>query len=176
MISLEKSILGCKVETGWANRMQSDRFQNPDLMLCPVWNGIDNAGRAVCPDSFTTKSSGCNSSLDRIVVENNLRPQYAEYISLSTNGINAAGIYDNTMGREESNQRSSCQLGIRNITGNFGLDLGADTVSGCNFYGYENAMAQIQRQKQRLQAGYQACQRNDLAGFPSDPPQSRRTC
>ena len=35
----------CKVNTGWANRLESDRFQNPNLMVCPTWNGMDNAGR-----------------------------------------------------------------------------------------------------------------------------------
>ena len=40
---------------------------------------VDLTGRRVCPDSFYTKSAGCNSAEDRVVVENNLRPQYAEF-------------------------------------------------------------------------------------------------
>jgi hypothetical protein len=167
MISLEKSIWGCKIDQGWASRMQSDRFENPDLMLCPVWNSQDTAGRQVCPDSFYTKRAGCNSAMDRILVENNLRPQYAEYITLGAQGIAANGIYDNTMENSDSRLRSVCQAGIRNVTGNFGLDLMADTAVPCNMYSYENAMSQVQRQKQQLQHGYEAYQRNNNAGFQS---------
>ncbi len=86
-ISLNKSVRTCKVNTGWAQRIQSDRFENPDLMMCPVWNKRDNAGRSVCADSFYTKREGCNSSLDRIDVENFLRPQYMEYVTLDAAGI-----------------------------------------------------------------------------------------
>ena len=75
-ISLEAAIRTCKVETGWANRVESDRFLNPNNMVCPIWNGMDLTGRNVCPDSFYTKSAGCNSASDRVVVENNVsRPQ-----------------------------------------------------------------------------------------------------
>jgi hypothetical protein len=87
-LSLEASIRTCKVDTGWANRIQSDRFENPNLMVCPVWNGMDLAGREVCPDSFYTKRAGCNSAEDRVLVENAVgRPQYMEYIALNANGI-----------------------------------------------------------------------------------------
>ena len=82
-VSLDSAIRTCKVNTGWASREESDRFLNPTNMLCPLWNGQDSAGRRVCPDSFVTKSRGCNSATDRVVVENNVsRPQYMEYITL----------------------------------------------------------------------------------------------
>ena len=42
MASLKSALHGCKVNTGWANRHESDRFQNKDLMVCPVWNSHDN--------------------------------------------------------------------------------------------------------------------------------------
>ena len=86
-ISLNKSVRTCKVNVGWAPRIQSDRFENSDAMMCPVWNGRDLAGRAVCADSFYTKREGCNSSSDRITVENSLRPQYMEYVTLDAAGI-----------------------------------------------------------------------------------------
>ena len=87
MLSLNGALRTCKVNTGWANRLQSDRFENPNLMVCPTWNGMDNAGRPVTADSFNTKRAGCNSADDRVSVENNLRPQYMEYISLDASGI-----------------------------------------------------------------------------------------
>ena len=87
-LSLEASIRTCKVDTGWASRIQSDRFENPNIMVCPTWNGMDLAGRPVCPDSFYTKKAGCNSPEDRVLVENAVsRPQYIEYINLNANGI-----------------------------------------------------------------------------------------
>jgi len=87
-ISINKAVRTCKVSPGWQERIASDRFENSDLMMCPVWNHVDNAGREVCADSFWTKRAGCNSSLDRIDVENDLRPQYMEYITLDACGIN----------------------------------------------------------------------------------------
>lgn len=92
-ISLNKATRTCKVNVGWAPRIASDRFENSNLMMCPVWNNVDNAGRQVCVDSFYTKRAGCNSSLDRINVENDLRPQYMEYITLDACGIDG-DMYD----------------------------------------------------------------------------------
>jgi len=87
MISINKSVRTCKVDTGYANRLQSDRFFNPNQQVCPVWNGTDTVGRPVCADSFYTKSAGCNSAEDRVLVENYLRPNYAEYITQNAEGI-----------------------------------------------------------------------------------------
>ena len=93
MISLQGSLQTCKVNTGYANKIQSDRFENPDNLLCPIWNGKDNFGRVVCYDSYVTKSAGCSSALDRVVVENVLRPQYFEYVALDASGyINTAAL------------------------------------------------------------------------------------
>lgn len=86
-ISIEAAVRTCKVNTGWASRIQSDRFENSNLMMCPVWNHRDLSGRVVCADSFYTKREGCNSPLDRIDVENMQRPQYMEYITLDASGI-----------------------------------------------------------------------------------------
>ena len=85
-ISLQGSLRTCKVNVGYANRIQSDRFFNPNNQVCPVWNGMDTAGRPVCPNSFYTKVEGCNSAADRVLVENYLRPNYAEYLTLNTQG------------------------------------------------------------------------------------------
>lgn len=90
MISINGATRTCKVNTASAPRIESDRFLNPNLAVCPNWQGTDLTGRTVCPDSFYTKRAGCNSAADRVIVENNLRPAYYEYINLS-----AAGVRDN---------------------------------------------------------------------------------
>lgn len=119
-ISLEAAIRTCKVDTAWANKIESDRFLNPNNMVCPIWNGVDTAGRSIHPDSFYTKTAGCNSAEDRVMVENNVsRPQYMEYINLSANGIDG-NIYGNTMGYSESGERTAALNQIHNITGQFG--------------------------------------------------------
>ncbi len=97
-ISLLGSINVCKVNTGWANKIQSDRFENPSNLLCPLWNGQDSFGRFVHPDSFVTKNAGCNSADDRVAVENFLRPQYMEYVALDAAGFQAP-LYGNGNGR-----------------------------------------------------------------------------
>jgi hypothetical protein len=142
-ISLEAAIRTCKVDTAYSNKVQSDRFLNPNLMVCPVWSGVDTTGREVCPDSYYTKNAGCNSAEDRVFVENNLRPQYMEYINLSAQGIDAA-IYGNTMPWNEVGQSNAELQAVNNVTGNFGKQFGASVYPGCNYYPYEEAMTQEQ--------------------------------
>jgi hypothetical protein len=85
-ISLTKSVQTCSVNTGYAPKLFSDRFQNYDSLLCPMWNGLDTYGRVVSYDSFVTKTAGCESAEDRVAVENYQRPQYAEYTALDASG------------------------------------------------------------------------------------------
>lgn len=87
-LSLQGSVRTCKVDQAWANKVQSDRFENPNLLLCPIWDGQDMYGRYVNPDSFYTKAPGCASAEDRVFVENDQRPKYFEYVSLDAAGLN----------------------------------------------------------------------------------------
>ena len=107
-------------------------------MVCPVWNGMDTAGRVVCQDSFNTKRGGCNSATDRVEVENNVsRPQYMEYITLSANGI-AGNIYGN-MPAKDVYDREADMKSRGNIAGNFGLQFGSNIQTSCGGYdSYKN--------------------------------------
>ena len=137
-ISLESALRTCKVDTAWASRIESDRFLNPNNMVCPVWNGMDTAGREVCQDSFQTKRGGCNSATDRVEVENNVsRPQYMEYITLSANGI-AGNIYGNQMPKDVYDRNADIRS-RGNISGNFGLQFGSNIQTSCGGYdSYKN--------------------------------------
>lgn len=167
-ISLESAIRTCKVDTAWASRVESDRFLNPNNMVCPIWNGVDTAGRPVCPDSFVTKRAGCNSAEDRVVVENNVsRPQYMEYITLSAGGIKG-NIYGNTTPYQNSQMRTKNLDQINNITGNFGKQFGASIYPSCGATPYREAMSQENqqnRQGQAMQNGYEAYSRRTASGF-----------
>jgi hypothetical protein len=175
-ISLEAAIRTCKVDTAYANKVESDRFLNPENMVCPIWNGMDSAGRRVSPDSYYTKRAGCNSAEDRVVVENNQRPQYMEYINLSANGIDGS-IYGNTMPWVEVGanraqfsytDNTSDPNNVNNITGNFGKQLSASVYPACGYYPYAQAMAQeeqVKRQQQALQEGYWANNYRMSSGF-----------
>ena len=151
-------------------------------MVCPVWNGVDTAGRGVSPDSFVTKTAGCNSAEDRVVVENNQRPQYMEYINLSANGIQGdiyganggnpemfeytmpfaeAGALNNRFNYPANRQAClagkggvSCANNVNNITGNFSTPLYGSVYPSCGYYPYSQAMAQEQ-QAMRKQAALQ---------------------
>ena len=132
-ISLESALRTCKVNQSSANKVESDRFLNPDNMLCPIWNGHDLTGRPVCPDSFMTKSRGCNSAQDRVLVENNVtRPQYMSYITLSQNGI-VGDIYGNTTSHTNSQLRTNALDKVHGLTGQFGhvTDFGAQVIPSC---------------------------------------------
>ena len=136
-ISLQKSVRTCRVDTGWANKMQSDRFLNSCQTLCPVWSGMDSYGRFVCQDSFKTETDGCRSASDRIAVENYQRPQYFEYVNLDGFGVNG-NLYNYDAG-----VRATGLDDIHKIAGNPGIDYGANIAPRCkdSTYGsYERAM------------------------------------
>lgn len=158
-ISLQSSIRTCDVETGEAPRIQSDRFFNPYNMVCVPWNGLNNKGQEVCPDSFWTKTPGCNSALDRVDVENSLRPKYVNYVTLGAQGIEAP-IYGNEMAFRESVGRDKWDMSRNRVTGNFGLQWMANTdYTGCSVGAYERAQAQMNqalRAQGALQNGYKA--------------------
>ena len=163
-ISLNGSLRTCKVSTGWANRIQSDRFENPNLMVCPVWNGRDLAGRPACASSFYTKSPGCNSSSDRVLVENNLRPQYMEYIQLNAAGISAP-IYGSTnMHSSDALVQTRSDDELDKVTGSFGMvstGLGHERQSTCPIYAYDQAMAQQSENGRMIQAMQTGVQSNN---------------
>ena len=180
-ISLEAAVRTCKVNTGWAPRIQSDRFENSNLMMCPVWTQRDLTGRKVSEDSFYTKREGCNSPLDRIDVENDQRPQYMEYITLDSAGFRG-DMYDEKPGVEtykssQHNVKEKYIYGmekdmtehgssltydqlddVHNITGQFGMVTGfRQNIEGsCEHYPYEYAMAHSAQQMRNNQAMSQA--------------------
>jgi hypothetical protein len=90
MIGMRASIVGNQVDQAWQQQAVGARTFNPDLMMCPLWTGVDLAGRPVCKDSFYTKRAGCNSALDRIKIEDSLRPRYAEFL-WDARGIEGVG-------------------------------------------------------------------------------------
>ena len=92
--------VGSQVCVGNAERIRTLRIQDPAEMTCPLWTGYDLAGRPACEDSFLSKMEGCNSAEDRISVENTLRPQYTNFVTLSSAGIDASGLYNTTSSYE----------------------------------------------------------------------------
>lgn len=127
--SLTGSVRTCTVDQGWANKVQSDRFQNPNSLVCPVWNGMDTYGRYVNPDSFYTKSAGCYSADDRVLVENNQRPKYFEYVALDASGIND----ENYNTQNAALNKIALDDTLKKITGSIGLGNYNGTVTtGCH--------------------------------------------
>lgn len=159
MFSLEGSVRTCDVNTGDANRIQSDRFFNPNNMVCVPWNGLNSKGQEVCPDSFYTKTAGCDSAEDRVMVENAQRPKYFNYVTLSASGV-TGNIYgqDDIYQQKNSRSKSSFDRSRNNISGNFGTQWGANVAyKGCTVNAYENAMkanSQQQRNNGALNNGY----------------------
>lgn len=143
-LSLNKSIRTCKVETGQATRIESDRFLNPNNMVCIPWNGFNSKGQAVCADSFYTKTPGCRSALDRVHVENDLRPEYSAYINLNAAGIQG-DIYGNPTAWAESGSSNEWEKERNQITGNFGGQFQATNYQTCGINAYERGMAQKQQ-------------------------------
>ena len=156
-LSLEKNLRTCKVNTGWANRNQSDRFQDPSVMVCPTWHHMDMTGRMVCADSFYTKRAGCNSPMDRVVVENSVsRPQYMQYVQLNATGIRGDNGYTGPTNAASGNNNNASavnsQLGTdesymgHQHAGSWNTQFKANTIGGCPSKAYQQGMAQIARQ------------------------------
>ena len=162
MLSLNGALRTCKVEQGWASRIESDRFENPNLMVCPVWNGLDNAGRPVAPDSFYTKRAGCNSANDRVEVENAQRPQYMEYIQLNAAGITAPLYGSTNMHAADSLVQTKTMDDTALVTGRFGAagpNVQGAVLGTCPIYAMNEAMsqeAQAYRMVQNAQNGVQS--------------------
>ena len=108
-MSLEKSVRSCSVNVGESNRIQSDRFFNPSNMVCIPWNGLNNKGQLVSPDSFYTKTPGCDSAEDRVMVENAQRPNYMSYVTLGAQGIQG-NIYGNMDAQVNAQARDGTTL------------------------------------------------------------------
>jgi hypothetical protein len=168
-ISLEKSVRTCSVNVGEATRIQSDRFFNPGNMVCIPWNGLNNKGQEVSPDSFYTKTPGCDSAEDRVMVENAQRPKYFNYVTLGAQGVNG-DLY----GRSSSDNfrdamgRANFDSSRNQLTGNFGKQWGSNVAyQGCTVGAYErNAamMNQQQRSQNYLQNGFMANAYQQAAG------------
>lgn len=170
MLSLTASLNGCKVVTGSANKVQSDRFQNPDLMLCSFWGGYNSKGQKVCPDSFMTKSAGCNSAEDRVVVENNLRPSYAAHIGLNTAGIELNYGDMTTMYAGWADDEIQHALETEPSFGSGFQELQPGCGTGVKGVGtpYKGAMAydaQQRRYKHAVSEGFQRQQYRNASGF-----------
>lgn len=172
-LSLNGSLRTCKVEQGYAPRIQSDRFENPGLMTCPVWSGFDLANRPVAYDSFYTKSAGCNSPLDRVAVENDLRPQYMEYINLDAEGFRYPTLTESgnsAMSCKNASTNMSCynsgvkRINMKNldvVTGNFNVSPSNGQIqSRCGNYPDQLAARQIQNRE--MQAVQHAVQGNHM--------------
>lgn len=167
-LSLEASVRTCDVDVGQANRIQSDRFFNPRNMVCIPWNGLNNKGQEVCPDSFQTKTPGCDSAEDRVMVENAQRPKYVNYVTLGAQGIDGH-IYGNETAYANSVARNKFDMSRNKLSGNFGLQWSANAdYTGCSVGAYERAMASMnhgQRAQASMQNGYKSWNNHNMSGM-----------
>jgi hypothetical protein len=167
-ISLQGSIRTCKVDPGWASRVESDRFLNPELALCPVWTGVDNLGRPVNPFSFNTKTAGCNSSSDLVTIENDQRPRYLEYVTLDARGyLNEKG---SMMMPDKEDVRTAAINDLSKITGNPGYGYGASIYPGCAYGDGVGMNNYAQRVNNMAAAGMQTQRNKQAAGTAGQPP------
>lgn len=157
-IALTSSINTDKVNTGVASQVGSIRTQEPVVMMCPTWGGVDNFGRSVSSTTFAGTTAGCNLPSDRINVENVQRPQYSSFVTL-----NAAGIRSNGYGQPVSSQRalqrkmSALHQGQDSIYGSAGVGLAGKIRQG-SYGSYSDVVSApvntAQRQAQMGRVGY----------------------
>lgn len=126
MISLDGSLRTCKTNSGDASRFDSDRYFNPNLVVCPIWNGVNNKGQRVCSDSWNTRTAGCKSALDTMSTETYLRPSYFNYVTLDACGLKGGGVNGCATATADSfiNNRNK-------ITGQFGNSFRSNIQTTC---------------------------------------------
>lgn len=166
LLSFDSSLRTCKFDSGQANNMYSDRFQNPNNMICIPPNGMNNKGQTVCPDSEYLKSAGCNSALDRVSVESMLRPDYSSRINLNASGI-SGDIYGNETAWQYAGDANKWESSRNEITGNFGGQFLSTNISSCGMNTYEKAMASMSQKNRQAAAannGYNQHQYSKQAG------------
>ena len=120
MFGLTAHINQNKVYVGDAERGRTHRIQDPSAMMCPLWTGSDLTGRGVCENSFYTKMEGCNTAEDRVFVENNLRPQYTNFVTVSAAGISGDGLYRTNSQAYGANMRTAEKKQTLSSTPHFG--------------------------------------------------------
>jgi hypothetical protein len=166
-ISLLGSIQTCKVDAGWANKIQSARFEDPSLMICPPPTGYDIQGRKVCKYSFNDNIPGCKPPSERVDIENDLRPKYMEYVTLNAQGFDSSSMYKNNMDFANSEQRTQMLQRIDQNNPHFGNDFGANIKPRCENQ-YSQAMSQLgynNRNTQQYNEGFQSNQMRRYSGM-----------
>lgn len=94
-VSIYDALRGNKVVTGGAAMYQGMRTFDESAQVCPTRANVSDYGIAdVARDSINTYAPGCFSALDRVTVENVLRPRYAVY-------LNASAIADPGVGDDD---------------------------------------------------------------------------
>jgi hypothetical protein len=94
-LSLSAALKVSKVNVGNAAEFQSMRLWDPSAQTCPTRANVSDSGVVgVARDTIDTygQYNGCFSPLDRITVENALRPRYAVY--LNADAIDTPGVGD----------------------------------------------------------------------------------
>lgn len=160
--SLQKATRSCKVNTDQSERIQSERILNPNHMVCMQWNGTDNLGRQIHPDSWNTKSAGCNYASERVNIENELRPHYFEYTTLDSSGLGLEYPNYNTAKASEQTRR------VESNNPSFGNQFTSTNNSCSDMYGYERAMAQMNQSNREAtynDCAYRSNQNKRMAGI-----------
>jgi hypothetical protein len=158
-ISLDASLRTCKVDTGDAQRIASDRFLNPNNMVCIPWNNVNSKGQEVCADSWYTKTPGCNSAQDRVMVENDQRPKYSDYITWNMAGIQGDFSGGNTNVKNR-NSAATAHAKAANGAPNFGKSKSATTYQNCGLNAYERAMAEVSGSNRKEGYARSGCRSN----------------
>lgn len=137
-LSLTAPLQTGKVITGLAYNIGSQRILNTDALTCPVWNGQDNAGRAVCANSFNTTTAGCNLPCDIIDNEDALRPKYMSFVTLNADYVakNGPDTMNTPTWQNANDKQQEMKHAMDYVTGNFGTQ----SLSGSIRNGYSRVL------------------------------------
>ena len=130
-IGLTKATNGYFVPTSAGVSLDSSRAINPDNIVCYNWDGTDTTGRPSTMPNSPIRTSGCNSALDDINLENSARPNY--FAIINGGGVGIKGDFNTGLNQVAG----TTQLPASNPMSIPQIQVPSETVSKEGFSGFD---------------------------------------
>lgn len=77
---------------GWGTYLASERYLNPNHMVCPTRASVDAMGRLSARTALNTETGGCTPALNRVHAENAVRASATSALGFSAYGLQTGGM------------------------------------------------------------------------------------
>ena len=171
-LSLVASTTASKVNSSVAaETLSSARLFDPSQNICPAYGGVDTAGRPAVADSQITKFAGCNSALDRILVENMLnRNVVSDHTYLNMGGLSGVMWTDPSISKMRVVDRDAQMQTRADMLGNAGTAGPLGAVPGSVNTTYFGSIGGIAKAANNIGGAGEMFMRNGQQRFTAAQP------